>query len=181
MPTPEYFPAGSLEIRNGTFVRVAAATGYKNVWTQRALPTKDDQLPFAIVWHGGDRTEPWGEANVGVPSFEHTLKIVVVIAVTAETPDGLDPTIVEVTEGVRAALLTDPTWIGLFEACTKADVGYAFPGDGQIPYARGLIEFEVTYRSEWPPATPNDFRTMAVTVGGAGLPQQVITLPGATP
>ena len=179
-PAPEFFPAGPSDIIDGTLVRAKAASGFAG-WKQRALPTKDEDLPFVLVWHGGDRTEPWGDANVGAPTFDHTLKLIVVVAVTAETPDGLDAGIVAATERVRAALLTDPSWIGLFEACTKADVGYAFPGDGQIPYARGLIEFEVAFRSEWAPVVLNDFVDMAVgSPGGsatAGLPQQVITLP----
>ena len=178
--TPEFFPAGPTEIIDGTLARAKAAAGVTNAWKQRPLPVKDEDVPFVLVWHGGDRTEPWGAANTGAPSFDHTLKLIVVVAVTAETPDGLDPLVTATTERVRAALLTDPSWIGLFEACIKADIGYAFPGDGQIPYARGLIEFEVMFRSEWPPATPNDFRTMAVT-GPAGLPLQVITLPGDAP
>lgn len=175
---PVFLPAGPLAIRDGTLARVKAATGFANAWTQRPLPTKDEDLPFAIVWHGGDRTEPMGDANVGPPSFDHTLKLVVVVAVTAETPDGLDADVVAVTEAVRAALLTDPSWLALVEACTKADVGYAFPGDGQIPYARGLIEIEVTYRSEWPPAGGDDLDEVDVEVAGLPIPTQVFDLRG---
>ena len=178
--TPEFFPAGPTEIIDGTLSRAKAAAGVTNAWKQRPLPVKDEDLPFVLVWHGGDRTEPWGDANVGAPTFDHTLKLIVVVAVTAETPDGLDPLVTTTTERVRAALLTDPTWIGLFEACHKADIGYAFPSDGQIPYARGLIEFEVTFRSEWSPADPPDFLGMSIR-NPNGLPTQVITLPGATP
>jgi hypothetical protein len=163
--TPEFFPAGPTEIIDGTLARAKAAAGVVNAWKQRPLPVKDEDVPFVLVWHGGDRTEPWGDANVGAPTFDHTLKLIVVVAVTAETPNGLDLLVTATTERVRTALLTDPSWIGLFEACHKADVGYAFPGDGQIPYARGLIEFEVTFRSEWAPADPADFRGMTLTVG----------------
>ena len=78
---PSYYPAGPIDIRDGTIARVKAMTGFANVFGNRVLPTKDSQMPFACVWHAGDRTEPNGDANTGVPSFDHTLLMAVSIVV----------------------------------------------------------------------------------------------------
>lgn len=178
--TVEWFPAGPIEIRDATIARVKALTGFTNVFGNRVKPTKPEHLPVACVWHMGDRTEPWGEANVGAVGFDHTLSMAVDVMVRAGSEDALNAEIVALVEPVRLALLTEPTWVNLFEAVTKADAHYSYPDEGGFLYARGVIEFELRFRSEWSPATPNDFRGMAIT-GPAGLPLQGITLPGATP
>lgn len=178
--TVAYYPAGPIDIRDATVASVRALTGFTNVFGNRVRPTKPDMLPLACVWHMGDRTEPWGDANVGSVRFDHTLGMAVDVMVKAGTEDQLNAEIVGLVEPVRLALLTDPAWVGMFEAVTKADVNYSYPDEGGFLYARGVIEFELKFRSEWSPATPNDFLQMAVT-GPAGLPQQVTTLPGTAP
>ncbi len=170
---PTYYPAGPIQIRDGTFDRVKVMTGFANVFKQRVLPTKDDQLPLACVWHGGDRTEPWGDANVGPPSFDHTLAIVVDIMTKAASQNALDAPIVDLVERLRATLLTDPTWVNLFEACSRCDVAYTYPGEGNFFYAKGTVTFELTFRSEWEPVIQTDFTEMDTTYPPTGLLQTI--------
>ncbi len=177
--TVEWFPAGPIDIRDGTISRVMALTGFANVFGNRVRPTKSDQLPLACIWHMGDSTEPWGDANVGSVRFDHTLGLAVDIMVKAGNEDQLNAEIVGLAEPVRLALLTDPSWICLSEAVTKADIHYSYPDEGGFIYARSVIAFEFKFRSEWSPATLNDFLEMAVS-SPTGLPQQIITLPGIT-
>lgn len=163
--TVEWFPAGPIEIRDATIARVTALTGFTNVFGNRVRPTKSDMLPLACIWHMGDRTDPWGEANVGPVRLDHTLAMAIDVMVKAGKEEDLNAEIVGIVEPIRLALLTDPSWRGLAEAVTKADVHYSYPDEGGFLYARGVIEFELKFRSEWTPAAPNDFRGMNLTVG----------------
>ena len=178
--TVTYFPASPIEIRDATIARVKALTGCTNVFGNRVAPTKSDQLPLACVWHMGDRTEPWGDANCGPPSFIHTLGLAVDVMVKAGTEDQLNAEIVGLMEPLRLALLTDPSWLAFVEDVTRAEVRYSYPEEGSFIYARAVLDLEVHFRSEWAPAAPNDFLGVVVNTS-AGLPQQVITLPGTDP
>ncbi len=180
--TPTFYPAGPIEIRDGTVAAVKTVTGFANVFGNRVAPTKSEQLPLACVWHAGDRTEPWGDANVGAPSFDHTLSMAVDIMVAAGTEDQLNADIVLLMERVRAALLTDPDWVNLSEAVTRADATYSYPQEGTFAYARGVIEFELKFRSEWEPALPNALTSVVASYPPATAgPLMSVTLPGAAP
>ena len=121
------------------------------------------QLPYAVVWNGGERTDPWGDANVGAPSFNHRLTLIVDVLASAADETTLDADIVGFVETIRATLLTDATWVNLFEGIERCDTRYAYPKEAQSIRAQGTLEFEVTYRSEWPPVVPNDLLEVAVT------------------
>ncbi len=165
----EYFPdGGPIAIRDTAWGLVKALTGFANVFRQRTLPEKPDQVPLASVWSGGDRTEPWGDANTGVPRFVHTMNLTVEVMTSAASVDALDGAIVTLVERVRATILTTPAWINLVEAVEKCETSYSYPDEGSILYARGMIEFEVTYRSEWAPVADNDF--LEATFSDPNLP-----------
>lgn len=157
-----FYPASPVEIRDGTVSRIRAIPFFKNVYGQRTKATKDDQLPIASVYHSGETTTPDGDANVGEPRFIHTLKLVVHLLVAAKDDDTLDGVIVNATEFVRGMLMTDSTWVDLFEGIERCDVRYAYPRETNDTFAQASIEFEVTFRSKWPPVAPNDFRQVVV-------------------
>lgn len=163
--TPTYFPAGPIAIRDGAVALLTAMPGLKTVFAFRTLPTKPEHLPAACVYHAGDRTKPMGDANVGVPSFEHTLSLVVDVITAAPTEASLDSTVVPLVEAVKAALLTDPRWVNLIEACERVDTRYSYPKEGETFLCVGTVEFEVTFSSEWAPVAENDLREIAFTVG----------------
>ena len=155
--TAEYFPdGGPIVIRDMAWNLVKTLTGFKNVWRQRALPEKPDQVPLASVWSPGDQTEPWGDANSGPPKFRHTMRLVVDIVTSTSTVDDLDPAVVALVEGVKARLLTDPAFVNLVESVERCDTAYSYPGEGSQLYARGVIEIEVVFHSEWAPVADND-------------------------
>ncbi len=167
---PIFYPAGPLEIRDGTASRLAAVPGLKTVATQRTVPTKDDVLPAALVYHGGERTEPNGDDNVGAPSFFHELTLVVDLVAQAANDAALDTLIVGLAEATRATLLTDATWINLFEGIRRCDVRYAYAKETNAFMAQATVEFEVTFRSAWPPYAPNDFTSVAVNPNAVTQP-----------
>lgn len=163
---PVFYPASPIEIRDGTAARLTAdatAIGLKNVFKSRTIPTKDDQIPFAAVWHAGERTEPNGDANVGSPSFIHTLTLVIDVVAKAGNETALDTSIVNLVETIRATLLTDPTWVNLFEGIERCDTRYSYPKETNDFLVEAMIEIEVTFRSEWPPYLPNMLKTVTVT------------------
>ena len=147
--TPTFYPAGPIQIRDGTAARVKAMSGFANVYSQRVLPTKDTQMPFACVWHAGDRTEPWGDDNVGAPRFDHSLTMIVDVVIASTSQAALDAPIVDLVERLRATLLTDPTWVALFESCERCDATYEYP-DGGFLYAHGVVQVrsDVPFRVE---------------------------------
>lgn len=160
---PIYYPASPVEIRNATFARVAAVPGIVKTFKARILPRQDADVPYASVWNAGDRTEPNGDANVGEPSFIHHLTVVVDVMVAAETEADAGDLAETLAERIRAALLTDPSWLDFVEAVERCEVRYAYPKDAEALFVQGMIEIEVLIRSAWPPALPNDLKTIAVT------------------
>lgn len=157
-----FYPQGPIAIRDGTFARVQAIPGLANVFKARAMPVQDGQMPCAVVWNAGERTGPNGDANTGAPEFIHNLTIVIDILVKAGTEGVLDSDIVLLTETVRATLLSDLTWIEMFEGIERCDTRYSYPKEAADLMAQAMIEFEVTYRSIWQPITPNDLKEVAV-------------------
>ena len=154
-------------------------TGFANVFGNRGAPTKAEQLPLACIWHMGDRTEPWGDANAGPPAFEHTLILAVDVMVKAASEDQLNVEITGLVEPLRLALLTDPSWLEMVDSVHRAEVRYSYPDEGTFIYARGVVEFELKFSSQWLPAVPNDLREVAVMVGaGSGAFAQSFALPG---
>ena len=161
---PIFYPASPIEIRDGTALRLAVLPGLTNVYKARTTPGQDDQLPYACVWYAGERTQPNGDANTGTPSFLHTLTLVVDVMTKAGDDATLDTEIVGLVETARATLMTDPTWISLFEGIEKIDTRYSYPKEASDVVVQAIIEIEVTFRSRWEPVILHDLKTVAVTV-----------------
>ena len=161
---PVFYPAGPIAIRDGTYDRVKTVPGLTNVLKARTAPGQDDMLPYAVVWFAGERTQPNGDANTGAPEFIHTLTLIVDVMVRAGDETTLDTAVVGFVETIRATLMTDSTWIGLFEGIERCDTRYAYPKEAADIVVQAMIEFEVTFRSVWQPYVPNDLDTVAVTV-----------------
>lgn len=160
--TTTYYPASPIAIRDGTVTRLQALGLFSNVFKARTQPTKDDQLPLACVWHAGERTQPNGDANTGAPSFLHTLTLAVDVMTKAGSEADLDTEILALIEQTRAALMTDLTWVGLFEGIERCDVRFAYPKETNNFFVQAILEIEVTFRSIWQPLTPNDLTEVAV-------------------
>ncbi len=187
-----FYPAGPIDIRDGTAERLQALPGLTAIFYGRTAPGQDSQLPYALVWNAGERTEPNGEANAGAPSFMHRLTLVV--DVLAQAPSGttpetleaveaaLDADIVGFAEAIRATLLTDPSWVNLAEGIERCDTRYSYPKEAQAVMAQATIEFELTYRSVFEPVLPNDLHEVEVRGPlGRGTPLLVLDLPGTRP
>ncbi|WP_158812059.1 hypothetical protein [Beijerinckia sp. L45] len=139
-----------------------AITGLKSVAKTYTKPIKEYNLPLAVVYNAGERTSPMGDANAGQPKFDHRLSLIIDI-IAADTSDlNVDADIVTFVEAVKMTLLSDTSWLELFEAVEHVDVSYSYPKDGEDYIAQGQIEFELFFRSMWPPLTPNDFREATV-------------------
>ena len=160
---PVFYPASPIAIRDGTVARVATVPGLTEVFKARTMPGQDSQLPYAIVWNSGERTEPNGDDNTGAVSFVHTLTLVVDVMTRAADEKALDTEIVLLVETIRATLMTDPNWIMLFEGIRRCDTRYSYPKEASDIMVQAMIEFEVTFRSEWPPFLPNDLTAVTTT------------------
>ena len=160
--TVNFWPAAPIAIRDGTASRLVATNLFAHVFTARTQPTKDDQLPVACVWHAGERTQADGDPNTGAPGFVHTLTLAIDVLAKAGTEAALDADIVALVEQTRLALLTDSSWIALFEGIDRCDTRYSYPKETNDFLVQALIEIEVTLRSRWAPVTPNDLRSVAV-------------------
>ena len=171
---PLFYPYGPSAIRDGTVARLVALGIFKNVYRQRTMPTKDDQLPLAAVWTMRDDTTPNGDANVGPPSFFHQYTFVVDVLMAANSDDALTAGIDDLVFKVRAALLTDLTWVNLFEGIERCNVHPVYPKETALTFAQAAIEIEVTFRSEWPPYVPNDFLQVGVSTSKAGTTPPVL-------
>ncbi len=161
---PIFYPASPIAIRDGTADRLAAVPGLTGVYKARTTPGQDSQLPYAAVWHAGERTSPWGDGNVGEPTFEHNLRLVVDVMAKAGDEHSVDVDIITLVDAIRATLLTDPTWVHLFEGIERCDTRYAYPTQANDIVVQAIIEFEVTFKSAWPPVVPNALKTVAVSL-----------------
>ena len=152
-----FYPAGPLTIRDGALSALQAARqtlGLTTVSKARTFPKQDGDLPYAAVWMAGEHTEPAGEANTGVPFFLHRMTLIIDVMAKGATEDALDADLAAMTEGVRALLLTSPTWLALVEGVERCDTRYEYPKEATSIMAQGTIELEVTYRSMWEPTLP---------------------------
>jgi hypothetical protein len=166
---PIFYPSTPYEIRDGTIARVKAMTAnFKNVYRQRTFPTKDAQMPLAAVWTVRDNASPNGDCNAGSPSFLHSFTLAIDIAAAAANDDALDATITSMAEGVRDTLLTDASWVMLFEGIQRCNLHYSYPKETDFIIAMATIEIEVTFRSDWPPIEANDFTQVAVSTSESG-------------
>lgn len=161
---PVFFPAGPIAIRDATFDRIATVPGFKNVFKANSSPNQDAQMPYACIWYSGERTEPNGDANAGVPAFKHTLTLTVDVVVRNVSDPAMDAEIVALVETTRATLLTDPDWVAMVEGIERIDTRYTYPSTAQDIVVLAVIELEVTYRSEWPPTLAHDLDVVTVTV-----------------
>ena len=176
--SPTYYPASPVAIRDGTWQRVQTIQAFAgNVFRARLMPTKDMLLPYAMVHLVGERTEPWGDANTAEPSLDHTLTLGVEIVMASPAANAAgnaatapDADIVALVETVKATLMTDPTWVNLFEGLERANVRYAYPTESTELQVSALIEFDLTFRSSWEPYVPNDLTEIATTVQMPSVP-----------
>ena len=161
---PVFYPASPIAIRDGTVARLSAVPGLRKVFKARTIPGQDNQLPYAAVWLAGERTSAWGDANVGDPTFVHALTLVIDVMAKAGNEATLDQDIIAFVETIRATLMTDPSWVRLFESIERCDARYAYPKEAQDIVVQGMIEFEVTFRSEWPPVLPQTLSQVGVAL-----------------
>lgn len=166
---PIFYPASPTTIRDGTAARLALVSGLTHVFKARTMPGQDDQLPYASVWLAGERTSVWGDGNVGDPTFTHVLTLVIDVMTKAGDEATLDADIIGFVETIRATLLSDPSWVQLFEGIERCDTRYAYPKDASDILVQGMIEFEVTFRSEWPPVLSQTLNKVGVSLPDASF------------
>ena len=117
-----------------------------------------------------------GDANVGAPSFDHTLVLTIDVVTTADSEDDLDAGIISLVETIKATLLTDGTWVQLFEGIERCDTRYSYPKETTDYFVQATLEIEVTFRSIWEPYLPNELLQVVTTYPPATLgPIQSIT------
>ena len=138
-----------------------------------------EQTPAITVMRGEEVMNHDGDPNVGEPRFMHDATFHVAIMRGFNDPLVLDGRSDDDLDMVLQALLTDQSFVAMAEGILSIRKSTQWPQQGDAYYVETRIEIAVQFHSFWEPVVPNDFRTMAVT-GPDGLPQQIITLPGAT-
>ena len=162
---PIFWPdGGPIAIRDGAIAAMEATGWFKSVFRNKTTPTKDDDLPCAAVWLVRDDTAPMGDANLGTPSFDHTLTLCIDILMTAPDDDELTDTLDDLSLKARTALLCDANWRQTFEGIERASIHPVYPKDTNLTFVQAAIEVVVTFRSAWPPYLPNDLKTVIVDV-----------------
>jgi hypothetical protein len=165
-----YFPASPIAIRDATYDRLKTIVGLKSVLKAITKPIKDYNLPIACVYNAGERTEPLGDANCGEPRFAHRLHLGIDVICTATSEAGLDNDIIAYVEQIKLTLLSDTSWLEMFEAIERVDVSYAYPKETSDYLVQGMIEIELFFRSSWEPVAPNDFRSVTVQINTGTAP-----------
>ena len=161
---PIWYPQSPIAIRDGTWSRLQSITAFEGrVFKARSMPTKDSELPFVAVFHGGDRTRPYGSNKDGAPTFAHDFTLAVDIIAKGASETDLDSNVLELVEEVQRTLLTDASWIQLFEGINKSDTQIIYPKETNFFIVQAALTFEVTLESMWPPVIPNSFQEMTVS------------------
>jgi hypothetical protein len=160
-----YYPCSPLEIRDGTYDRLLKIQGLvvRKARTMATQVNDPDQFPNATVYNLGEETQPMGDANCGPPAFQHHLRLGIEVEVLAGNELYLEHDATTLVEQIRILLLSDYTWVNLFEGCERFSVDYAHDSHNDVYLVRAIINIEVTYKSIWEPIVLNDLDSVSIS------------------
>lgn len=145
-----------------------------NVDANRSEPTRDEELPFCVVYIAGDKAEPDGDANMGVPDYVHVSQIVVEVIHKAASGPALKTALYTDAQRILDVLLSDHSWWqdqtadADAEALGRFDVKYDTPPEGEMIVGRVQVALDVRHRTTWPPVITDDLAVLHLTTPVTG-------------
>lgn len=144
----------------------AAGVAGGDVEKHRFPPTEDDQLPIATVTWGADQAESRGGARTGIPTFVHTVTLVIELADEANDGPALRAKMSTHGQLICDTLLKNLSWGGAaLEGVQAVRQIVDKPVESRFNLARLQVHIDALYASDWAPAGPaDDFETISIGV-----------------
>lgn len=172
-----------IEIRDATVQRLSRLSRYGSPARIRKsflLPTKDSEVPCALVYFAGSSMTAEGDANAGEPTFVHSLRLVVSSLIKANASEALDGELDEAASEILDTLLSDASWLRLFDGVPQIERSYQLAADEpkRLVMAEARTIFTIEFRTEWPPVVVDDFAAVTIrTDDGPDAVTAEFTLP----
>lgn len=146
------------------------------------LQIQPEDLPCLSIYLLPEKGTPDGNANTGEPRFFHEAQIGISIAIAMSDPDAQEDALDAHFDTVMTTLLTDPSFVRLHEGTSGFDRSHHYGSTGstnETPYGELRIRLGLTFRFDWPPNVPDDFKTIRVTTSfpANGTPDQKAATP----
>lgn len=173
------------QIRDAALARIAPLTvgGAAFKATRKAPITKVqiEQLPACAVFIAAAHEDQRGD--VTLPQFTESLTLGISVLMSATDPVFEEGALDQFVADAKNALLTDPSFLALFEYVTATSRDYRFEHVAESYIVELRLRLTVTYYTEYSPQTPNPFTQMVVTAQPEGFAssdafEQQILVPG---
>jgi hypothetical protein len=154
-----------------------------DIKSSRIVPiqtVQPDQLPALGVYIVSENSVMDG--NVSIPQFVVRLELMIALTVMASDPVFIDGALDDFAGNVYNILLTDPTFLVMFEYVENVKRGFAFKKEGESYIAEIGVTFAVSYRSRYEPLAPNSLTMVDIKIAetdGTPIPEERIILTGA--
>lgn len=156
-------------IRDGMLSRLASTPFFAGFTFSRssALQTQPEDVPHLGCYVVDEVMTEDGEHQTGVVRLFHSLRIGFSVIMQNNDPDDMEGKLDAAFWGIMNRLLADETLLsndvfkiqGFTRAVRTNSYGHA-GRENEIPIAEMRLELTCTYKTDWPPATPDDFLTM---------------------
>lgn len=157
----------TLRTRTVTALAAAGVAG-GNVKASRFMPTKDADLPIALVYVRRESLAADGGARSGFPTFVNTLDLRVKIRIRATSDEALEPALDGHVQSVLDATLKSSVWFGDdIEGIDAVDITYDEAETGSY-LGEAEIALGILYRSAFEPEVTDDLDIVAASEPGTG-------------
>ena len=156
-------------IRDAAYHRLVAVMDPSFKATRKVpIPTlQADQVPQLGVFLLQEQYSPQGDYKTGPPRFNVDATYGFSVVDLASAPSVLDGALDALIDQIQTTLLTDPTFVDLFEGVSSMKRTYEWFKDGETYYAEARLQMNIGYAAEFLPATPNALQQVAVRGLGA--------------
>jgi hypothetical protein len=131
--------------------------------TYRRSPMKQvapEDLPILAVFILRESRVPDGDANAGEPRFQHRLHLGFSGAIAADDQGQQFIHLEQIMADIDDKLLTNVSFVSLVEGFESMDRKSQYAIMGETTLAEIQIEMVVSFRTFWPPAVTDDFKTL---------------------
>ena len=165
-------PTAAIAIRDAAYARLVAAMGASFKATRKVpIPTlQADQVPQLGVFLLQEQYSPQGDFRTGPPRFNVDATYGFSVVDLASAPGVLDGALDGFIDRIETTLLTDPTFLELFEGVSGMKRSYEWFKDGETYYAEARLQMNIGYAAEFLPVTANALQQVAVTSEPGAIP-----------